>query len=149
MWFEVTKTNIKYIIGGLYRHPNQNIKVFTDLFDVRVLNKRNKRKTPCIVAGDVNIDLIKNESNKNISDYLNILVANNFLPVLLMPTRITQTSATLIDHIYYYQGSNSKLDWKSTSGSLFSDLSDHLSHFVNLSNNVKKKQISNRPMIRL
>ena len=28
-WLEVLKQNKKYIIGGVYRHPNSNVKEFT------------------------------------------------------------------------------------------------------------------------
>ena len=37
----------------------------------------------------------------------NVLL-HGFVPVIVMPTRITSRSATLIDHIYYYGGDNNK-----------------------------------------
>jgi len=36
--------------------------------------------------------------------YFDSLIVNNFTPVIVMPTRITDKSATLIDHIYYSDG---------------------------------------------
>ena len=33
MWFEITKNKKKYIMGGIYRHPNQSIKVFQHCMD--------------------------------------------------------------------------------------------------------------------
>ena len=61
LWFEVTSaSNNKYIIGGLYRHPNQPIPIFNDaLSDVLDLIP-NKH---CIIAGDINTDLLKFDIN--------------------------------------------------------------------------------------
>jgi len=50
--------------------------------------------------GDMNIDLLKFETHLKTSDYLDNLFQNGFLPTITKPTRITSTSATLIDHIY-------------------------------------------------
>jgi len=54
-----------------------------------------KTKTPCIVAGDTNIDFRKFTENRETADYLNNLLINNFTPTVLMPTRITSKSANL------------------------------------------------------
>jgi len=47
LWVEVLKQNKKYIIGGVYRHPNSNVKEFTNELDC-VLSNVNRRKTPCV-----------------------------------------------------------------------------------------------------
>jgi len=59
------------------------------------------------------------------------LLMNNFLPVVCMPTRITSKSATIIDHIYYYEGRNcsKEFKFKISSGNLWSDLTDHLPNY--------------------
>ena len=62
------------------------------------MSKLSNKKLPCIVAGDLNIDLTKCSTNKNTAYYVNSVLANNFIPTILMPTRITANSATLIDH---------------------------------------------------
>ena len=46
----------KYVIGGIYRHPNQNVQNFTANMDV-VLAKLSCQALPCVIAGDLNIDL--------------------------------------------------------------------------------------------
>ena len=38
IWIEITKNNNSYIVGGIYRHPDQNISFFSDALDV-ILNK--------------------------------------------------------------------------------------------------------------
>ena len=45
------------------------------------------------------------------TDYVNNLLVNNFVPtIIIMPSRVTANTASIIDHIYYYEGSNSKID---------------------------------------
>jgi Reverse transcriptase (RNA-dependent DNA polymerase) len=148
LWFEVKKNKTKYIVGGIYRHPNQSIQKFSDMLEV-TLSKISKGKTSCIIAGDMNIDFLQVETNKNVENYLNNLILNNFLPVLLLPTRITARSATVIDHIYYYQGRVSKQEFKLSSGNLYSDVSDHLPNFVFLANISSRVNLNDRPFIRL
>ena len=80
---------------------------------------------------------------------MNNLIVHNFLPALLLPTRITSKSATVIDHIYYYIGRNSKKNLKLISGNFFSDLSDHLPNFAILVNISNKPNMQDRPLIRL
>ena len=102
IWLEIVKDK-HYIIGGIYRHPNQNISIFRDSFDP-VLNRLSSQKYPCLIAGDINIDLTKCNVNNQTAEYVDMLLLNNFVPTVVMPTRITSHSATLIDHMYYYEG---------------------------------------------
>ena len=55
-----------------------------------------------------------------------------------MPTRITDSSATLVDHIYYSEGSNSKRDVNIKSGNLWCDLTDHLPNYTLIVNKYSK-----------
>ena len=74
---------------------------------------------------------------------------HNFLPVILVPTRLTVKSVTLLDHIYYYEGTNSKKEFLLQSGNIFADLSDHLPAFLLLTSLKKISCYSHRPLIRL
>ena len=86
------------------------------------------------------------EDNDNTNSYLNNLFAKNFIPCITLPTRITDHSATIIDHIFIK--SNKKLiQNKCSSGNLVTDLSDHLPNFTFL--DIKTPSIKNRPFIRL
>ena len=97
------QNNKHYIIGGIYRHPYQQIEEFKLNLEY-VLNKISNGKHPCFVAGDINIDLTKCSSSKQTAEYVDMLLLSNFIPTVIMPTRITSWSATLIDHVYYYEG---------------------------------------------
>ena len=91
---------------------------------------------------------MKVSTKKNTSEYVDALLLNNFVPLVIMPTRITSRSATLIDHIYYYEGKNPKEFLKIETGNFLSDLSDHLPNYMLLINE-KTKAASKRPMIRI
>ena len=148
IWLEVTKNTSKLIIGGIYRHPNQNVNNFSTLLEHN-LAVISAGKSPCVVVGDINIDLIKSGSHTGTQEYLNNLLIHNFLPSLLLPTRITATSSTLIDHIYFYSGQKKKKEWAVSTGNLFYEISDHLPNFILLSKQSNKINYKDRPFIRL
>ena len=72
----------------------------------------------------MNIDFLKCCVLSQTEEYLNMLFANNILPIITKPTRLTGHTATLIDHIY----TNSPL-LNFTAGILTVDISDHLTVF--------------------
>ena len=64
-----------------------------------------------------------------------MLYANNFLPIITKPTRLTDHSKTLIDHIY----TNSPID-NITSGIALFELSDHLPIFCLINMEIKRNK---------
>ena len=118
---------------------------FSQKFD-KVLSTIASKNVPCLIAGDFNIDLTKFNCNDNTGKYTDMLLLNNFLPSILLPTRVTPKSATLIDHIYYNLGSKINIDAKIISGNFLQDLSDHLPNYFILYNEKtkdKKQQCKN------
>ena len=81
--------------------------------------------------GDLNINLLNHTSHNATSNYLNTLLTHSLIPLITLPTRINQTSATLLDHIF----SNSDPESKEF-GIIYSSLSDHLPvfHCLNVHN---------------
>ena len=78
--------------------------------------------------GDFNIDLLNNSRYNNYSQmFLNGLFTHGFYPTILRPTRITDTSATLIDNIFV-----NVHDDRLGSGIWLADISDHLPVYVTL-----------------
>ena len=90
-----TSTN-KFTIGCIYRHPNGEINHFNEKFRTIINNIDKSHIT--IIMGDVNIDLLQPNNCKH-EAYLNLCLEYNFVPCITLPTRITDHSATLIDHI--------------------------------------------------
>ena len=50
--------------------------------------------------GDFNIDLAKYSSHAQTSEFYDLLSSHGYRPLILQPTRVTSTSATLIDNIF-------------------------------------------------
>ena len=95
--------------------------------------------------GDFNIDLIDCHDTK-VENYINVCLENNFVPCITLPTRITDHSATLVDHILL-KTSSRLMQNKVTAGNLISGLSDHLPNFLIFDLNIQSYEI--RPLIRL
>ena len=108
------------------------------------MNEIDKKST-CIIAGDINIDLIK-QQNKNVNLYLETLLEHNFQPFICIPTRITDNSATIIDHINVRIPKH-QIHNKISSGNLISDISDHLPIFFII--DLESITTKERPLIRL
>ena len=73
--------------------------------------------------GDFNIDLLKVETVKNVSNFFNYLFSIFFAPYIIQPSR--PISKTLIDNIFL-----NTIDYNSFSGNLTIQLSDHLFQFA-------------------
>ena len=101
-----------------------NIDSFTtkleELFEQNNLHNRYD----VYIVGDINIDFFKFISHLPTEKYLNMSYAFNFLPIITKPTRLTDYTKTLIDHIY----TNAYSD-QISSGILLYDISDHLPVF--------------------
>ena len=109
IWLKVTRNSNKYIIGGIYRHPNQTLQDFTVKMKEVVWKLYTAQALIAVCScGDFNIDLTKCIHNNQVAEYVDSLLTNNFMPVTVMPTRITTHSATLIDDIYYMERPRNK-----------------------------------------
>ena len=76
------------------------------------------------------------------------MLSNNFEPTIILPACITSHSATLIDHMHYYEGMKSNPSLMIESGKFLNDLSDHLSNYTVLLN-ICKKSKTVRPLVRI
>ena len=117
------------IVGVIYRPPNTSVSKFSDSL-TQILDKINKEDRPCYMLGDYNVDLINSQSES----LLNVLFPNGFYPRINRPTRITNTSATLIDNIFINTHSNNI-----KSGIWLADISDHFPIFITLPYDTVKK----------
>ena len=91
---EVIKPKFKPIlIVSVYRPPNTSIELF-EKNEILFQNVENDRKE-VIIVGDLNCDLISvSNYTKRLNDLLNVF---QMTQLIKEPTRITNTSATLID----------------------------------------------------
>ena len=58
------------------------------------------QKTSVILLGDFNIDLMKYDNHHSTNEFLDSLSSQLLLPPITQPTRIRDTSKTLIDNIF-------------------------------------------------
>jgi len=79
----------------LYCPPKTEV---TDVIKViSLLKLKSNCKRPFIAAGDFNINLLEESNNFN-ADFVNDLLSYSLHPVITLPTRVTDSSATLIDN---------------------------------------------------
>ena len=142
-WLSFNIDNQKIIVGGVYRHPNSNLDHFNTALSNTISHINDN--TLAFILGDININLL-NENSDKVDTYTGNLFENNFIPCITMPTRITDHSATLIDHIFV-KPPKKLLQNKCSSGNLFFDISDHLPNFTLF--DIKIPKINERPYTRL
>ena len=107
------------IIGVIYRPPNTNLQKFNEEF--RLLLDQTVRCQSCVLLGDFNIDMSAQIMNSAIHEFQNITSTHCLQPKINLPTRITPTSATIIDNVF-----TNIFDKKSTVKIIVDDISDHL-----------------------
>ena len=88
------------IVGSLYRHPTMSIEEFNINFLLPLLEKVSLENKTLLLLGDFNIDLLKCDIIPSNSSFLDILCSHSILPSILLPTRLTPNSKTLIDNIF-------------------------------------------------
>lgn len=125
-----SKSEKHKIIGVIYR-PNTAPKADMDIFSVTlhdILDTINRENKLGVIMGDFNIDLLKFMSHSKTSDYLDNVFSHGFIPTISKPTRVTNASATLIDHIY-----TNDIISSATSGIIITDVADHFGTFHSVS----------------
>ena len=125
LFIEMQFGSKKYLIGGIYRVPNTCINIFIDKFNEVV--EQLKTNYELVLTGDYNIDLLKDDINKN--NLLLCLQSNYLLPIINEVTRVctkirndgtTTTSKTLIDNFCIKANTNY------TNGVINTRILDHL-----------------------
>jgi hypothetical protein len=144
--FKLLKIKRRYVVGGIYRHPNQSVDCFRESPDALV--KIATQGLPCIIAGDINIDLTKCAVDVKTAEHVDMLLTNKFIPLLVMPTRITSRTASLIDHMYFFEGQGKTGCTNLKSGNFLEDISDHLPSYAVILNE-KSHRDNQRPLIRI
>ena len=119
VFIEISISNRSILIGVLYRPPNGSISDFNNSIN-NIFNQVTKEKKDCYLMGDFNIDIL----HQNSVEFTNVMYANNFYPLITKPTRVSPTSATLIDNIL-----TNAAYFHSSCGVLVTDLTDHFPVF--------------------
>jgi len=147
LFIEITCNNQKIVIGSVYRpgtkYPGlsctDQFAEFSNILS-NTLSEISSKYDKVYIFGDFNLDLLKVNENKFVSEYIDNLLSFGFLQIVTKPTRLTENSATLIDHILTNVSNetfdSSLLCWK---------ISDHLPLIHKIS---FKKNKANHPKIK-
>ena len=113
------------IIGTIYRPPINRFNKFENNLKT-ILTKLDKCNKPCYIMGDFNIDLLKYNYCNFSTDFFNQFSSSGYTPLITKPTRITKSTATLIDNIF----ANNLIKMEHFNGLLLNDISDHFPIFT-------------------
>lgn len=93
---EIRVNELSLGLTAIYRPPATSLTLFMEEMET-YLNEREYNSVEMIV-GDLNIDIL-DENDRMTSLYMNVTGSCGFIPYINGPTRVTETSKTLIDHI--------------------------------------------------
>jgi hypothetical protein len=89
----------KSIVGVIYKAPGcQAIKINTKLQEI--IDIANREGKTVFHTGDYNLNLINSETHTHTAEFLDINLTSSILPLITKPTRITNSSSTLIDNFF-------------------------------------------------
>ena len=113
------------IVCVIYRPPNTDTLVFIELFnDILDIIKREDKL--CYILSDFNIYILNYDAHSATAQFMDTLYENAFFPLTNRPTRVTPTSATLIDNIF----TNNLHSYEYVLQGVFvTDISDHFPVF--------------------
>ena len=125
VFVEINKSHVQslkdIIVGVIYRPPIKYIDIFNNHIKLLV-DKLKKENKSCYILGDMNINIVNQETHTKTGQFVDIIFSNSVLLVITRPTRVTATSATLIDHIFTNDVNNLS---HCVQGILVTDISDH------------------------
>ena len=129
-----------------YRAPNTDTEVFLKEYEKIAENINRINKTKVVIGLDHNLDLLNYVKHRPTREFVCINENNNLVPGITRPTRITNTSATLIDNIFISDTYVAMIQ----SQIIIDDISDHLPTCVipeNINIGAKeRKRITTRKM---
>jgi len=129
--------NKNIILGNFYRSPSYKTEPFINKLNDIYSNLKKDTNKNIIFLGDANIDMIRYDTNVEAQNYFNVMSQHGFTPVISRPTRITDHSATLIDHIFTNTISNFQ-----KSGIITDHFADHLGVYMKISFRVPVNKVN-------
>ena len=126
------------LVAVFYRPPNTDSKVFVEVLN-NVLDVVKKEDKLCYMMGDYNINILNYDVHPQTAEFVDLLYSYCFFPLINRPTRVTQSTATVIDNIFT---NNLTCTEKSFQGLFVTDISDHYPIFhINWSHQQEDSEI--------
>lgn len=125
------------VVTCIYRPPDACFPTFMNEINTHLEKLRNSDKI-IFIGGDFNLDLLSYNTDNQTTQFVDLLLSHNLLPSISRPTRVCDTSNTLIDAFFTnYLG-------PATSGVIIElTLSDHFPIFLDTPLNEGEKSRSN------
>ena len=118
---EVLTKNRNILLGSIYRPPNTNVKLFNKEFENIMGTIKLETHNDVVIGLDHNLDFLKSEKHSETSHFISTVLENSLLPCITRPTRVTHSSATLIDNLLV----SCNLAMSQHSAVIVHDISDH------------------------
>ena len=84
------------IVGSIYKQPSLQVNNFMNDIILLLLGKLNKENSKKIfLLGDFKVDLLQYEISEPVSNFADTLSPNSLSPLIMLPTRISNSSFTL------------------------------------------------------
>ena len=109
-------------MGSIYRPPNTSPKDFDYQYKELMKTLAKEKNKEIILGMDHNLDLLKSNNHMETQKFIDTNFDTNLLPCITRPTRITKSTATLIDNVFISQNLHKNFE----SSILINDISDHL-----------------------
>ena len=113
----------------IYRHPSRDLTDFNCNYLNKLLENISEEQKSIFLLKDLNVNLLNYNEHNQSDEFLDSLVSNSFIPLILQPTRTTSHSNTLIDNTFSNVSGPDII-----SGNLTATISDHLHQFPIISN---------------
>ena len=121
---EFYKINKKFLCLEIYRPPNQNHNEFIEKCNEVFSQIQTNTYIEVIICGDYNLNMLNYDSNNYVREFVDNMAGFSLLPVISIPTRVTENSYTTIDNIFITCPTNI------IAGGILSSLSDHFPIFL-------------------
>ena len=116
------------VLGSVYRPPNTSTQNFVNNYSD--LCQKLLAHQQVVIGLDHNLDLLKSNLHTQMQQFLDATIEHNLIPTITKPTRVTHSSATLIDNLFL----KSELHETHQSKILIDDISDHYPSLLLLDN---------------
>ena len=108
-----------YLFICIYRPPQGSINNFCTALNEILHQSKSNNYSDVFVFGDFNLNLLQHETD-TVQQLINMMYSFSLYPLITLPTRVTTTSSTLIDHIWSSQVENNTANYV-----IKTDITDH------------------------
>ena len=99
LWCEIRLPKTRpLLIGSVYKSPSADAQHLIDFQDN--ISKAPESGLETIILGDFNLDLLSKRKDSSTKQFSQFMRSNAMKQVVDKPTRVTEKSSTMIDHVY-------------------------------------------------